>query len=262
METTGKKQNFLSQTITFIRTMSIFAVLWWLVSYIVDNPVLIPSPVAVLISLYELLATGELIEHITISLKRLMIGYILAVIIGVPLGMLMGISRVFNDLFDSVVEMLRPISGIAWIPIGMFIFGVGDNLAIFIISYATIFPVIVNTFGGVRTVDRVLVQSAQTMGVNRWNLFWRVIFPATLPNILVGLRIAMGLAWVAIVASELIGTNSGLGFAVEWYRQLIMTSKVVGVIIVIGVLGYVCDLILRGIQKALTPWEEAKVGGN
>lgn len=251
----------LKNIFAYLRTMGIFVLIWFILASIFNNAVLIPSPGEVLSAFYELLISGELVEHVLVSTKRLVIGYIIAIVIGVPIGMIMARSIVMNNMLDPIIEVLRPISGIAWIPIGMFIFGVGNSLAIFIIIYATFFPVVVNTYGGVRSVEEVYIQSAQTMGVNNWNIFWKIIFPAALPNILVGLRVGIGMAWIAIVASELIGTNSGLGYAIEWYRQLIMTDKVVSVIITIGLLGYFSDLILRFIQGLLTPWALAKVGG-
>src|SRR5699024_4575465 len=201
-----------------------------------------PSPIAVAMAFYELLITSELFEHALVSVKRIVMGYTIAIAIGVPTGMVMATNGFLNNLLNPMIEMLRPISGIAWIPIGLFIFGVGNSLAVFIIAYATLFPVVVNTYGGVKTVEKVFVQSAQTMGVSKWNTFWHVIFPAALPNILVGLRVGVGMAWIGIVAAELIGANSGLGFAIEWYRQLIMTDKVMSFIIVIGLLGYLSDL--------------------
>lgn len=257
----SKVKRIIKNILAYLRTMGIFIIIWLIISKILNNPVLIPSPVDVGLAFYQLLASGELFAHMAVSLKRLLIGYVIAVAIGVPVGMLMARSIIINNLMDPIIEILRPISGIAWIPIGMFIFGVGNSLAIFIIIYATFFPIVVNTYGGVRTIDNVFIQSAQTMGLNKWSTFRHVIFPSALPNILVGLRVGVGMAWIAIVASELIGTNSGLGYAIEWYRQLIMTDKVVSFIIMIGILGYVSDLLLRFIQNILTPWSFSKVGG-
>jgi|SRR5699024_9664607 len=245
----------------YIRTMGVFLVIWFVIAKLINNQVLVPSPVELVKTLYDLLLSGEVSKHLFVSLKRLVIGYVIAVIIAVPVGVIMARSSLFDKLLDLTIEVLRPISGIAWIPIGLFIFGVGDSLAIFIIVYATFFPIVVNTYGGVKTIESVYIQSAQTMGVNIWNTFWKIIIPAALPNILVGLRVGVGMAWIAIVASELIGSNSGLGYAIEWYRQLVQTDKVVSFIIMIGLLGYLSDLLLRGAQRLLTPWSASKVGG-
>ena len=168
----------------------------------------------------------------------------------------MGLSRSADRFLDPVVELLRPISGIAWIPLGLFIFGVGDVLPVFIMVYVAFFPLLLNTISGVRNVDQRLVNAARTMGVHGWPLMRQVIVPAALPTIMVGFRLAFAGAWAAVIAAELIGAPSGLGFAIEWYRQLLMTPKVFAFIVVIGVVGYLCDLALRALQRRLTPWAE------
>ena len=150
----------------------------------------------------------------------------------------------------------RPISGIAWIPLGLFIFGIGDTLPVFIMVYVAFFPLLLNTVAGVRQVDGKLVAAARTMGVSRPAMLRHVIVPAALPTVMVGLRLAFAGAWAAIVAAELIGAPSGLGFAIEWNRQLLMTPKVFAFILVIGVVGYLCDVALRTLQRRLTPWAE------
>ncbi|HVO88422.1 MAG TPA: ABC transporter permease subunit, partial [Casimicrobiaceae bacterium] len=122
--------------------------------------------------------------------------------------------------------------------------------------YVAFFPLLLNTIAGVRNVDRKLVNAARTMGVKRRPMLLRVVVPGALPTIMVGFRLAFAGAWSAIIAAELIGSPSGLGFAIEWYRELLMSPKVFGFIVVIGVVGYVCDLLLRALQRVLTPWTE------
>jgi len=155
--------------------------------------------------------------------------------------------------------MLRPISGIAWLPLALFIFGVGDTLPVFIMFYVGFFPVLLNTISGVRQTDPRLLAAARTMGIGRWPLLMHVLVPSALPTIMVGIRLAFAASWAAIVAAELIGSPSGLGFAIEWYRQMLMTPKVFAFILAIGVVGYLCDMGLRKLQRLLTPWSEASV---
>ena len=187
---------------------------------------------------------------------RLGIALVVATILAVPLGFLMGLSRTADSFIDPVVELLRPISGIAWIPLGLFIFGVGDVLPVFIMVYVAFFPLLLNTVAGVRNVDQRLVNASRTMGIHGWPLMRRVIVPAALPTIMVGFRLAFAGAWAAVIAAELIGAPSGLGFAIEWYRQLLMSPKVFAFIVLIGIIGYLCDLALRALQRKLTPWAE------
>lgn len=239
-----------------LRSFAVFVALWYAVFLWNGNPLQLPSPLRVVTALWDLLASGEILQHAMISTTRLVIALGVAIALAVPLGFWMGLSRSADAYIDPVVELLRPISGIAWLPLGLFIFGVGDTLPVFIMVYVAFFPILLNTVAGVRQVDRKLVAAANTMGVSRRGLLVHVLMPAALPTVMVGIRLAFAASWAAIVAAELIGSPSGLGFAIEWYRQLLMTPKVFAFIMVIGVVGYLCDVALRALQRFLTPWSE------
>ena len=245
-----------SRSFIALRSFAVFVALWYLLSLWTGNPIQLPSPFRVVDALVSLAATGEIFEHALISVTRLAISLAIALVLAVPLGFLMGLSREADALIDPLVELLRPISGIAWIPLGLFIFGVGDTLPVFIMTYVAFFPLLLNTISGVRHVDPRLVAAARTMGIGRAAMLRHVVMPAALPTVIVGFRLAFAGAWAAIVAAELIGSPSGLGFAIEWYRQLLMSPKVFGFIVVIGLVGYVCDVGLRVLQRRLTPWAE------
>ena len=239
-----------------LRSFAIFTALWYAMFLWNGNPLQLPSPARVVTSLWDLMASGEIFEHALISTTRLATALVVAILLAVPLGFWMGRSRAANAYIDPLVEMLRPISGIAWLPLGLFIFGVGDTLPVFIMVYVAFFPILLNTIAGVRQVDQKLIAAASTMGVGRRALLLHVLVPAALPTVMVGIRLAFAASWAAIVAAELIGSPSGLGFAIEWYRQLLMTPKVFAFILVIGVVGYLCDVALRALQRFLTPWSE------
>lgn len=241
-----------------LRSFAIFAALWALVYVWKANPLQLPSPLRVLDAVWSLLQSGELLEHAAISTARLGIALVVAIVLAVPLGFAMGLNKRLDAYIDPLVELLRPISGIAWIPLGLFIFGIGDTLPVFIMVYVAFFPLLLNTVAGVRQVDRKLVAAARTMGVRPSAMLRHVIVPAALPTVMVGLRLAFAGAWAAIVAAELIGAPSGLGFAIEWNRQMLMTPKVFAFILVIGVVGYLCDALLRALQHRLTPWAEGQ----
>ena len=245
-----------SRGLIALRSFAVFIGLWYALFLWNANPLQLPSPVRVVNALIGLAASGEVLEHAFISTSRLAISLVLAMVLAVPLGFLMGLSPKADAFIDPLVELLRPISGIAWIPLGLFIFGVGDTLPVFIMVYVAFFPILLNTIAGVRQVDRRLVAAARTMGIGRSGMLLHVIVPAALPTVMVGFRLAFAGAWAAIVAAELIGAPSGLGFAIEWYRQLLMTPKVFAFILVIGVVGYLCDVALRSLQRLLTPWAE------
>lgn len=239
-----------------LRSFGIFFLLWWLLHLWNSNPLQLPSPLKVFDALWILLRDGEIAEHAWISTLRMLLALSLAIAIAVPLGFLMGLSKRANQYIDPLVEMLRPISGIAWLPLALFIFGVGDTLPVFIMFYVGFFPILLNTIAGVRNTDQRLLAAARTMGIGRTPLLLYVLVPSALPTIMVGIRLAFAASWAAIVAAELIGAPSGLGFAIEWYRQLLMTPKVFAFIMAIGTVGYVCDLGLRRLQRWLTPWAE------
>lgn len=239
-----------------LRSFAVFFALWWLLHLWNANPLQLPSPLKVLQALWNLLREGEIAAHASVSTLRMLLALALAIGVAVPLGFLMGLSRRAEEMIDPLVEILRPISGIAWLPLALFIFGVGDTLPVFIMFYVGFFPILLNTVAGVRQTDARLLAAARTMGVGRRALLVHVLVPSALPTIMVGIRLAFAASWAAIVAAELIGAPSGLGFAIEWYRQLLMTPKVFAFILAIGVVGYVCDLGLRRLQRRLTPWAE------
>jgi ABC-type nitrate/sulfonate/bicarbonate transport system permease component len=244
--------------LVYLRTMLVFAVLWAFVAWWTANPILLPSPPTVLDAAIGLAGDLELFQHAGISLGRMVVSISIACALAIPLGLAMGLNRGFDRIVDPTLELLRPISGIAWIPLALFIFGIGNALPVFIMTYAAFFPILVGTVAGVRTVDRRLVDVARTMGVPQRTIVTRVVVPAALPTLLVALRLGVALSWTAVVAAELIGAPSGLGYAVEWYRELLMTPQVMSFIAMIGVIGYLCDAGVRWLNRRLTPWAEAR----
>jgi ABC-type nitrate/sulfonate/bicarbonate transport system permease component len=238
----------------YLRTMLAFVLLWALLARWTANPVLLPTPWAVADALGGLALDLELFLHAGISLGRMLLSIGIASALAFPLGLAMGLSPRLDTLVDPVVEVLRPISGIAWIPLALFILGVGNALPVFIMTYAAFFPILLGTIAGVRGVDRNLLAAARTMGVPSRTVVTRVVVPAALPSLMVALRLGVATGWTAVVAAELIGAPSGVGYAVEWYRELLMTPQVMAFIAVIGVLGYLCDRAVRMLATRLTPW--------
>jgi ABC-type nitrate/sulfonate/bicarbonate transport system permease component len=238
----------------YLRTMTVAVLLWAALALKVGNPVLLPPPWRVAEGLWELALDLELFYNAAISLGRMLVSLAIASLLAIPLGFFMGRSRLAENLVDPLVEGLRPISGIAWIPLALFIFGIGNALPIFIMTYAAFFPIVLGTIAGVHAVDRRLVDVARTMGVPRRTIVTRVVAPAAVPPLLVAVRLGAAAAWTAVVAAELMGAPSGLGYAIEWYRGLLMTPKVMAYIATIGFLGFTCDALLRWLNRVLTPW--------
>jgi ABC-type nitrate/sulfonate/bicarbonate transport system permease component len=248
----------LPGALVYLRTMLLFASAWAAIAAWKGNPILLPSPLAVLEAAAGLARDLELFEHAGVSLTRMVVSIAIACALAIPVGLAMGMHRRFERIVDPTFEMLRPISGIAWIPLALFIFGIGNALPVFIMTYAAFFPILLGTVAAVRGVDRRLVDAARTMGVPQRTIVTRVIIPAALPGLLVALRLGVALSWTAVVAAELIGAPSGLGYAVEWYRELLMTPQVMSFIAMIGVIGYACDAGVRWLNRRLTPWASAR----
>jgi ABC-type nitrate/sulfonate/bicarbonate transport system permease component len=242
----------------YLRTMAVFLLVWHAAALWIGNPILLPTPIDVAQSFVELAGTGEMVTNIVVSVTRLVMSFLLAAVVAVPLGFAMGLNRTVFEMVDPTVELLRPISGLAWIPLGLFILGIGDALPTAIMFYGAFFPLLINTITAVRSVDRTYLNAARTLGVGRATVLTQVVIPAALPGILVGARLAAGAGWMSMVAAELIGAPSGLGFAVEWYRELLMTSKVLVFVVLIGLMGYLFDRALRYLQRSMTRWAEPR----
>lgn len=240
--------------VIYVRTMALFVALWWCLAWWTSNPILLPSPFSVAGAVWELAADLELFRNAAISLVRMLISLALAGALAIPLGLVMGLSRLAEEIFDPLVEALRPISGIAWIPLALFILGIGNALPVFIMFYAAFFPILLGTIAGVRSIDAHLIDAARTMGIPRRTIIRRVVVPGALPALVVAVRLGVASAWTAVVAAELIGAPSGVGYAIEWYRELLMTPQVMAFIATIGVLGYATDTMLRWLKRVLTPW--------
>ena len=250
----ARRRSTLPAALVYLRTMAVFIVVWAIVSRWTGNTVLLPSPLAVIEAFTALAADLELFVHAGISFGRMLISVAIATALAVPLGLWMGLSRTADAIVDPTIEVLRPISGIAWIPLALFIFGIGNALPVFIMTYTAFFPILLGTVAGVRSVDQRLLDVARTMGVPHRTIVSRVVMPAALPSLLVALRLGLAASWTAVVAAELIGAPSGLGYAVEWYRELLMTPQVMAFIATIGVLGYLSDHAVRALATRFTPW--------
>ncbi len=241
----------------YLRTMLLFALAWHAVSVLIGNRVLLPAPLTVAEAFWRLALAGELFEHATISIARMLLAVTLATLVALPLGLMMGLNRRAEDIVDPVVEMLRPISGIAWIPLALFLFGIGHKLPVFIMFYAALFPILLGTVAGVRGVEKRLIDAARTMGVPIGRIVRHVVLPAATPSILVALRLGVASAWTSVIAAELVGAPSGLGYAIQWYRDMLVTPRMMSFIAMVGVSGFVCDAALRWLHRRLTPWAPA-----
>ncbi|MES2321405.1 MAG: ABC transporter permease [Pseudomonadota bacterium] len=222
--------------------------LWWWVVVATDS-MIFPTPGQVVTGTLELADDGTLWEHIRASLMRVGIGFSLAVAVAVPMGLWMGRVDTAYRTLNPVFQIMRPISPIAWIPLAILWFGVGDISPIFLIFIAAVFPMIVQTASGVHTIEKRYLHAAQNFGVSRATLFRQVIVPAVLPEIVVGMRIGLGVAWLVVVAAEMIALHSGLGYLIIDSRNAgNRYDLVIAGMIIIGLIGLLLDGLMRQLE--------------
>lgn len=209
-----------------------------------------PTPWQVVLGLVELFQQGVLLKYIVASLFRVTWGFLLAILVGVPFGLLLGWFRPLATAFNPMIQIFRPISPIAWIPVAILWFGISDISPIFLIFLASVFPITVSSMAAVQNMQPVYVRAARNFGLNNRQLFQKVIFPACLPQILTGLRIALGIAWLVVVAAEMIAVNSGLGYLIIDARNAGKRyDLVVAGMVMIGLIGLILDIVVRSLEK-------------
>jgi ABC-type nitrate/sulfonate/bicarbonate transport system permease component len=218
------------------------------------NTLLFPPPSAALVDLMAITASGYLWKALYASLFRVVCGFAIAVGFGAVLGMAMARVRLVNDIFDPMVEMLRPISALALFPLAILWFGIGDASKIFLIALASSFPVILNTYAGARSIDSNLVRAARSLGATEFEIFKGVVLPASLSHIFTGVRLAWGISLIVIIAAEMIGATVGMGYMILEAQQTFRTERVLAGIFVIGVIGFATDLGFRRLRQWLLPW--------
>jgi NitT/TauT family transport system permease protein len=223
--------------------------LWW-VAVATTRSLIFPTPWQVVLGIGELIQQGLLLKHVLASLFRVALGYLLAAALAIPFGILIGWFSGAYVAFNPLIQLLRPISPIAWIPLAILWFGVGDSSPIFLVFLSSFFPMVVATTAGVHTIEKQYLQAAQNFGVRGLKLWRVVIFLAALPQIIVGMRVGLGVAWLVIVAAEMISINSGLGFLIIDSRNAgNRYDLVVAGMAIIGVIGLLLDSLMRRIER-------------
>jgi len=223
-------------------------VLWEIVAiFVVNDAFILPSPPDVLSAFIGLIEKGRLILDFRASLVHFAIGLGLALAVGIPVGIAMGWSRRFDAFIDPVIEILRPIPPLAWIPFAIIWFGLTPLSAGFVIFIGSVFPIIINTYSGFRGVPRIFVEAGRMLGCTKgWNQIRFIAFPAALPSVAAGFRIACGVGWMCLVAAELFGvSNNGLGMALWFYYNLHQMDCVVVYMLLLGLTGLAVDMAFR-----------------
>jgi ABC-type nitrate/sulfonate/bicarbonate transport system permease component len=214
----------------------------------------LPSPIDVLVALITQLQQGEILVDIAMSIERVVIGFLLAAIIAIPVGILCGYNQQLGSFIKPVVELLRPIPPIAWIPIAILLFGVGDVSSYFIVFLGSFFPIFTNTYFGPASLPVIYKNVARSFEIKKSIFITKILFYFSLPYIFTGLKIGIGMAWMSLIAAELIGAQSGLGYYIQLNRLLLRTDNVILGMIIIGIIGFMLSKLISVLEKKAMPW--------
>jgi ABC-type nitrate/sulfonate/bicarbonate transport system permease component len=223
------------------------------------DAVSLPRVTTILATLAADFANGTIPAEIGPSLRRVLLGLSLAIVAGVPLGLMMGVNRLAYRLLEPITELIRPIPSAAYIPVAILLLGLGDAMRLTVIFLACVFPILLNTYSGVAGVDGDLIDTGRTLGTPRLSILRKIVFPASLPSVLTGIRISLCIAFIVTVTSEMVAGNNGLGYFIIDRQQSFHVSEVFAGILTLGVLGYLLNLIFLMLERYLLRWRRTAV---
>lgn len=229
--------------------------LWWLISFSgLANPALLPGPGKVINAFVEMTMDGTIFKHIAVSVARALGGFLLAAVIAIPLGILIGRSRWVFAIVDPWVEILRPVPPIAFLPLVVLWFGIGETSKLVVVAYGAMFPILINTVYGVRSIENSLIRAARALGASSRQIFYLVVLPAAVPSVVTGLRLGAGMAIFVLVAAELLGSSAGLGWLIMDSREHFFTDRIMVGIVSLGVVGYLINRGLLIAERLIVRW--------
>jgi NitT/TauT family transport system permease protein len=234
---------------------------WEIIAIVLNNPFILPRLESVIVVLLnptvDILGNGNLIDNAVISLERVIAGFIVAAVLAIPLGIGMARSETIHDIFDSVMQLLRPIPPLAWVPLALAWFKIGLVSMVFIIGMGAFFPILLNTLDGVKGVKKTWIESAEILGARERQILSQVILPGAAPTIWTGMRVGFGIAWMCVVAAEMMpGTNSGIGYLIISSYNWGQVQVIIAGIIVIGLIGIVVDYLFKAVDRRSFKWRE------
>jgi NitT/TauT family transport system permease protein/taurine transport system permease protein len=232
---------FLGRVATTAISLSLALLAWAAFAHYFAFPDLVPTPAATFATGLQLLRSGALLEHVEISLERVLVGYAAGCALGIVIGTLMGRIPIVAQFVDPLLQLLRPISPVALVPLSIIWFGIGDLSRYFIIFYGVVIIIIINTAAGVAAVPNIRLNAAKCLGARSGQIFLRIVIPSAVPYILTGMRVALGFAFMGIVAAEMIAAQSGIGYLIMQSRALLRTDIMFVGLVTLGVLGAIID---------------------
>jgi ABC-type nitrate/sulfonate/bicarbonate transport system permease component len=218
------------------------------------NPLVVPPLSRILGVFSDLVWSGQIPLQVASSMKRAAAGYIMAAVVFIPLGILMGLSQSVYRLFEVIVEMLRPVPPPVMIPVAMLFFGLEDEMKIFVIFFSCAWPILLNTLDGTRNVDRVLLNTARTFGLSRWKIIWNIILPAASPQIVTGLKVSLPITLILVVISEMVGSTDGIGYFILDSQRRFRVAQMYAGMLTLAILGYALNQFFNLLYRLLMPW--------
>ncbi|MBR5114799.1 MAG: ABC transporter permease [Oscillospiraceae bacterium] len=251
----NKKRKALS-AVEYIWLLIVVIAVWQIASNLgLLNPLTLPSPAMILNTFISLIKKGTLQKNLLISSRRVLTGYAIAAASAIVLGILMGLSTHFKRMTDLIIQILKPIPPISWIPLVILWFGIGEKGKVFLIFIGCFFTILVNVVDGIRRIDVKLIELSNSMVIPKLKYVFKVVIPYAAPNIFTGLRVGLGQSWMCVVAAELVASSTGLGYMIMYARQFGQTDVVIVGMLMIGIIGKVMDSILMLIEKRVIRWK-------
>jgi NitT/TauT family transport system permease protein len=244
-----------AQLILSLSGLALLVLLWGLGTHWLKNSISLAqllSPKETFDSLYQLLAQNQLTMHSLTSLKRVLVGLALALLLGIPIGLAVGTSRMLESSTSGAFQFLRMISPLSWMPIAVMVFGIGDGPIYFLLTFAAVWPIILNTAAGVRQLNPKWLMLAKSLSATRSEVLFKIVIPGILGHILTGLRLAIGIVWIVLVPCEMLGVSSGLGYFILDTRDRLAYSELMAVIVLIGALGFLLDGLAQKLYQRWT----------
>jgi ABC-type nitrate/sulfonate/bicarbonate transport system permease component len=252
-----KKRKWKPERIVGILSPICLILIWWIISLAVGEKYLV-APTTIISTMVLLFTDGyvgtSLSTHIVSSLIRTVSGYLLAVVLAIPVGLLMGMNKYVSAILSPIFSAIRPIPAIAFLPLFIMWFGIGETARVSLIFMSAFLYIVLNTYSGVKTVPNGLVQAALNLGANKFQLIWRVIFPATIPSIMTGLKTGLAISWAIVVSAELMAAQEGLGYMIMDASTFFRLPVVYVGIILIGIIGLILENIISIIEKKSCHW--------
>lgn len=245
--------------LSVLTIVALIAIWWFITAMGWVKPLFMPSPGAIITKFIDIWTNGftgtPLWEHIAISTARVFGAFLLACVIGIPLGLAMGMSPIMRGIFDPPIEFYRPIPPLAYLPLMIIWFGIGETSKVLLIFLSVFAPVALGARSGVRSAAIEQIHAAYSFGASRWNVMRHVILPSAMPEILTAMRIGIGFGWTTLVAAEMVAATKGIGYMVLSASQFLQTATVINGIIIIAAIAYAFDMLMRYIERKVVPWK-------